>query len=193
MYILFLITSSEGMAMATQHISATDLISMTARGEALVIDVREPGEFESGHIASAVSVPLARLGLDEMSVPHGKTLVLVCASGRRSASGCEVVAKRLDGAVYSLDGGMNAWRAAGGTVVGRSRSVLSIDRQVQVIAGLLVLSGVVFGFTLHPGFFALSGFVGAGLTFAGLSGFCGMARVLALAPWNQSRISATSA
>ena len=53
------------------------------------------------------------------------------------------------------------------------------------MAGGLVLAGVILGFLLSPWFFALSGFVGAGLTFAGVTGFCGMARILAVAPWNR--------
>ncbi|MGL4440076.1 MAG: rhodanese-like domain-containing protein [Bosea sp. (in: a-proteobacteria)] len=174
-------------------ISATELMAMMARGDAHIIDVREPGEFESGHLAGARSVPVSLLSGTELAVPDAKTLVLVCASGRRSASGCDIVATRLGSDVRTLEGGINAWRAAGGEVVGHTRNVLSIDRQVQVVAGLLVLSGVVFGFSLHPAFFGVSGFVGAGLTFAGLSGFCGMARILALAPWNQARSSAQSA
>lgn len=87
---------------------------------------------------------------------------------------------------YSLAGGMNAWRGAGGAIVGVTRSVLPLDRQVMLAAGSLALSGFILGVFVHPGFHALSGFVGAGLAFAGLSGFCGMARLLALAPWNRA-------
>lgn len=175
--------------MPISNINAAGLMAMTARGEAHIIDVREPGEFESGHLAGAVSIPLGRLASAGLQPPEGKTLVLICASGRRSASGCEAVAGRVGTPVYTLDGGINAWRAAGGNLVGQTRNVLPVDRQVQVIAGLLVLTGVVFGFSVHPAFFGLSGFVGAGLTFAGLSGFCGMAKLLAFAPWNRTRLS----
>jgi hypothetical protein len=63
-------------------------------------------------------------------------------------------------------------------------------RQVQIVAGLLVLTGVVLGFVLNPAFFGISAFVGAGLTFAGISGWCGMAKLLALMPWNRRAAAA---
>lgn len=66
-----------------------------------------------------------------------------------------------------------------------NRKVLSLKRQVRIGAGLLILTGVILGTLVHPGFFALSGFVGAGLVFAGLTDWCGMGLLLANAPWNQ--------
>jgi hypothetical protein len=58
-------------------------------------------------------------------------------------------------------------------------------RQVQIEAGSLVLLGIVLGVWVAPAFLGLSAFVGAGLAFAGLSGWCGVARLLALMPWNR--------
>ena len=86
---------------------------------------------------------------------------------------------------YVLEGGIEAWKKAGlPTAVDRSQPI-EINRQVQIAAGSLVLAGVVLGALVSPGFYLLSGFVGAGLTFAGISGFCGMARLFALMPWNR--------
>ena len=83
-----------------------------------------------------------------------------------------------------LEGGVTAWEQAG-LPVKRGKTVLSLERQVRVAAGLLVLTGVVLGFLVHPAFFGLAAFVGAGLTFAGLTDWCGMAMLLAKMPWNQ--------
>jgi hypothetical protein len=77
-----------------------------------------------------------------------------------------------------------AWEAAGLPVT-RGKKVLSLERQVRVAAGLLVLTGVILGTWVHPGFHGLAGFVGAGLVFAGLTDWCGMAMLLAKMPWNQ--------
>jgi rhodanese-related sulfurtransferase len=91
----------------------------------------------------------------------------------------------VDGEAYVLEGGIDAWIAAGLPTEHDRKAPLEIMRQVQIVAGMLVLAGVALGATVSPGFLLLSGFVGAGLTFAGATGFCGMARLLALAPWNR--------
>jgi rhodanese-related sulfurtransferase len=96
-------------------------------------------------------------------------------------SGCAA----LGGEAMTLAGGMAAWRKAGGPVEGDGGRGIPLDRQVLIVAGVLVLLGVVLAQMVHPGWNALSGFVGAGLVFAGLSGFCGLALLLAKAPWNQ--------
>ena len=90
---------------------------------------------------------------------------------------------------YILEGGLDAWKKAGLPVTLDRSQPIDIIRQVQIVAGSLVLSGVVLGALVAPGFYALSGFVGAGLLFAGISGFCGMARLLAVMPWNRRALS----
>lgn len=148
------------------------------------IDVREPAEFAARHIKGAQSMPLSRLDPVALAPAPGEKLVIVCASGRRSAAACERIAA-LGVDAFSLAGGLAAWEAAGGPVEGGGRGVLPLERQVLLAAGLLVLSGTLLAAFLHPGFLFLTGFVGAGLTVAGLTGFCGMALLLARAPWNQ--------
>lgn len=84
-----------------------------------------------------------------------------------------------------LEGGIDAWAAAGLPIDEDRRQPIEIQRQVQIAAGLLVLAGVALGLLAHPAFLGISAFVGAGLTLAGVTGFCGMAKLLALAPWNR--------
>ena len=86
---------------------------------------------------------------------------------------------------YILEGGIDAWKKAGLPVALDRSQPIDIMRQVQIVAGSLVLIGAVLGFFVAPGFYALSAFVGAGLLFAGISGFCGMAKLLGLMPWNR--------
>jgi rhodanese-related sulfurtransferase len=88
--------------------------------------------------------------------------------------------------VVCVEGGTDAWEQAGLPVV-RGHKVISLDRQVRMAAGLLVLLGVGLSFLVHPAFSALSAFVGAGLLFAGITDTCGMAMLLAKMPWNQVR------
>lgn len=152
-------------------------------GRVRLIDVRTPAEFEELSIEGAVLMPMDRLKVEEVRALPGMR-VLVCRSGRRAE---QVRQKLVDAGVDEvevLEGGVEAWEAAGYQVK-RGKSVMSLERQVRVVAGSLVLLGVLLGMTVHPGFYGLSAFVGGGLVFAGLTDWCGMAMLLARAPWNQ--------
>jgi rhodanese-related sulfurtransferase len=155
------------------------------RNEALdIVDVREPAEFGALHIIGARNLPLGQLRSVALAPQPGRKLLMVCATGRRSSMACEHVGQQ-GHEVYSLAGGLSAWRQAGGAVERGARQVIPLERQVLAIAGFLVLTGVLLSLFVHPWFLGISAFVGAGLMFAGLTGFCGMALLLARAPWNQ--------
>jgi rhodanese-related sulfurtransferase len=171
-------------------VTAAEAMRALQSGElAQVIDVRSPDEYATGHIPGAVNVPLDELEarLDDL-VRSGSVLV-VCQSGQRAEMACELLRSRHDGLVR-LEGGTDAWLQAGGPVVASRKVRWSLERQVRLGAGLLVLTGVTLGFLVHPGWFGLAGFIGAGLTFSGLTGFCGMAKILALMPWNRAASAA---
>ncbi len=110
---------------------------------------------------------------------------LLCASGIRATKAAEQLKRAGLDDVVVVEGGTNAWAAAGLPVV-RGRKTISIERQVRIGAGTLVLIGTGLGWFVHPAFFILSAFVGAGLVFAGVTDICGMAIVLAKAPWNRT-------
>jgi rhodanese-related sulfurtransferase len=176
-----------------QTITAAMLKTRIANGDVSVIDVREPAEFAGEHLPGSRLVPLGQIATADLGLDTAKALVLVCASGRRSRAGCEALAARAGAAleVLSLDGGIAAWKAAGGPIEGSGKAIMPLDRQVLLAAGTLAALGFVLGVLVHPAFHALSGFVGAGLMVAGLTGFCGMALLLARAPWNQTSSSPT--
>lgn len=164
-------------------ISARDLAEQLQAQRLAVIDVREPMEYASGHISGSRNVPLARL--HQADLPGGP-LVLVCQSGKRSSQGVQTLLQRgHPHPVSDLAGGLPSWEQAGLPLRKLKNAPLPLMRQVQITAGSLVLLGVILSQTVAPGWIWLSGFVGAGLTFAGLSGFCGMARLLAVMPWNK--------
>ncbi|MCA9103306.1 MAG: rhodanese-like domain-containing protein, partial [Planctomycetales bacterium] len=153
--------------------------------EVCLIDVRTPAEFESVHAQAARNVPLDKLTADDLpQADAGDAAYLICRSGSRAQSACE----RLQAAgchnVVTVEGGTQAWEAAGLPVV-RGRQTMSLERQVRIVAGLLVLLGAVLALTVNVWFALLSAFVGAGLTFAGITDTCGMAMLLAHMPWNQ--------
>lgn len=164
-----------------------DLAARLKAGKAVLIDIREPDEFARAHVAGARSRPLSAFEADHLKIEPARDVVFTCRTGMRTGANCERLAAAVEGEAYVLEGGLDAWRAAGLPVKTDASAPLEMMRQVQIAAGSLVLLGVALGALVHPGFFALSAFVGAGLTFAGVTGFCGMAKVLALAPWNRPR------
>jgi rhodanese-related sulfurtransferase len=154
-------------------------------GRAVLVDIREPDEFARSHVKGAQSHPLSIWEKAHLSIDPDADVIFTCRSGMRTAGACDRLAARVNGDAFVLDGGLDAWAKAGLPVETNADAPMEIMRQVQIAAGSLVLIGVLLGFLVAPAWFALSGFVGAGLTFAGISGFCGMARLLMLAPWNR--------
>ena len=173
--------------MADQLISLApaDVERRLRQGHALLIDIREPDEFARRHIKGAVSLPMSHLGTAPLPALDGAALIYTCKTGMRTGNNAARLAAAVAGPAYVLAGGVDGWAEAGLPVVANTKAPLEMMRQVQIAAGLLVLTGVLLGWFVTPGFFLLAGFVGAGLTFAGVSGFCGMAKVLALMPWNR--------
>ncbi|WP_191964891.1 rhodanese-like domain-containing protein [Synechococcus sp. RSCCF101] len=178
-------TSSAAAGPGERSISPAELAERHAAGEVTIVDVREPVEFIAGHIAGSHNRPLGRL-TDE-ALPGGP-IVLVCQSGRRSHQGLMALLGRSGNepaTLMQLEGGLEAWIRAGQPLRRRKGAPLPLMRQVQIAAGSLVLAGVLLSQLVAPGWVWLSGFVGAGLIAAGISGFCGMARLLAAMPWNR--------
>lgn len=155
----------------------------------LFLDVRTPVEFEEVHIPGSALHPLDRLNPEEIKklTRDKSACVIVCRSGNRAKQAAEKL-QNAGLSVQVLQGGVSAWQAAG-LPVNQGRKAMSLERQVRIAAGLLVLSGVILGFLINPVFFFLSGFVGCGLIFAGVTDWCGMGLLLARAPWNQVRSS----
>ncbi len=166
-------------------IEPTDLAARLASGRATLVDIREPDEFARAHVKGAFSRPLSDFEAAHLTIEPGRDVVFTCRTGMRTGANCDRLAARIDGQAYVLSGGLDAWRAAGLPVAEDRKAPLEMTRQVQIIAGGLALTGAVLGFLVHPLWHLLSGVIGAGLLTAGVTGFCGMANVLALAPWNR--------
>jgi rhodanese-related sulfurtransferase len=149
---------------------------------AKLIDIREPDEYAREHIPAATNVPVA--ALDRLDTGDC-AVIFHCRSGARTQANAARLTAAAGGPCYVVEGGIDAWRRAGLDVLTDRRQPLELMRQVQLAAGGLVLLGIALGFLAGPGFFALSAFVGAGLMFAGATGWCGMARLLRSMPWNR--------
>ncbi|MFP1624453.1 rhodanese-like domain-containing protein [Streptomyces sp. 5K101] len=158
--------------------------------ELTVIDVRTPGEYASGHLPGAHNIPLDRL---DRALPALKTaaergdLLLVCASGTRSAQACDTLAGH--GITAStLAGGTNSWAELGHDLhrPAGARTAWAMERQVRLAAGSLVLAGLALG-RVRPAARLLSAGIAGGLVFSALTDTCGMAHVLAKLPHNRPK------
>jgi rhodanese-related sulfurtransferase len=177
--------------MSVRTIPAKDLYEQILGGKPVeLIDVRTPVEYREVHAEGARLVPLDRLDpkavMAERNGTTGEPLYVICRSGSRAKQACEKFLAAGHDNVVSVEGGTLAWEQAG-LPVKRGKKAISLERQVRIAAGLLVLLGAILGFFVHPYFIALSAFVGAGLVFAGVTDTCGMGMLLARMPWNQIR------
>lgn len=168
--------------MTMKTISAEEAKRLMAEG-ARVVDVREPDEHARERIEGAKNAPLSRL--EQTSLDLDGVVLFHCKSGMRTRNAADRLAQ-MSGAceAYIVEGGLDALRKAGAPVQRDASQPLELQRQVQIAAGALGLGGTILGLGLSPWFFAVPAFVGAGLIFAGVTGFCGMARLLLRAPWN---------
>ncbi|MFH7827983.1 rhodanese family protein [Kluyvera chengduensis] len=172
--------------MTVEEITPRAALALIEQG-AMLVDIRDPDEYAREHIPAARLLPLSKIEQGITLSTNGDAVIIFhCQSGNRTRNNLNrLIAAAAPAQVKLLAGGIEAWRQAGlATAVDKSQP-LPLMRQVQIAAGVLILLGVVLGYSLSSAFFLLSGFVGAGLTFAGVTGFCGMARLLAVMPWNR--------
>jgi rhodanese-related sulfurtransferase len=155
--------------------------------DAVLIDVREYPEFAAGAIANSRLVPLSTLKRAAENWDRGDQFIFVCQVGERSRRAAEQMRAAGFANVANLAGGIDAWRASGLPLDRLATNVWSLERQVRAIAGSLVVITAVLGLVVSRWFFAGTIFVGAGLTFAGISNICMMATLLGKMPWNKPR------
>lgn len=155
--------------------------------EAILIDVREPSEYNAIHIPGAHLIPVGTIELNKLPPEiSNKKIIVHCKLGMRGETGCKKLLNdnpNLD--VYNIEGGIEKWKQCGLPVDINQNAPIDVMRQVQITAGILVLLGVIFSFVFSQYFVLLSGFVGLGLLFSGITGYYGMARLLMNMPCNK--------
>jgi rhodanese-related sulfurtransferase len=178
--------------MKTRTISPHEFIRLHQQDPTLeLFDVRTPVEYRAMHAGIARPLPLDQLDPRQLLAQRNgkdseKPLYFICKTGSRAAKACEKLAADGFENTFSVEGGTDAWERAGLPVV-RGKQSISLERQVRIAAGSLVLIGLILGVLVHPYLLALSAFVGAGLVVAGITDWCGMGLLLARMPWNQVR------
>lgn len=171
-----------------KHVTPEELLQHHQEGGVELIDVRTPVEFREIHVDFARNVPLERLDPHQLMAERHRNpdepVYLICKSGSRGQMACDR---------FHAAGFTHVFNVAGGTAacveadlpVTRGRKAVSLERQVRIAAGCLIVLGVVLGYTVHPWLHALAGLVGAGLVFAGVTDTCAMGMLMARMPWNQ--------
>ena len=175
--------------MSIAVIKPQELAELCKEGKKIdLIDVRTPVEYTEVHVEIARNVPLDQLDpaalMQARNNPAHEPLYVICRSGSRGQQACEQFLKAGFSNAVNIEGGTMACVEAGLPVV-RGKKAVSLERQVRVAAGSLVLLGAILGWFVHPAFIGLSAFAGAGLLFAGITDTCGMGLILARMPWNQ--------
>jgi rhodanese-related sulfurtransferase len=175
--------------MSITTISPSQLAELCRSGECIeLIDVRTPVEFREVHLDVAKNVPLDQLDPAQLmkarSGSASDPLYVICRSGSRGQQACDNFVKAGFTNIINVEGGTLACVDAGLPVV-RGKKAISLERQVRIAAGLLVVLGVTLGIYSHDGFLGIAGFVGIGLVFAGITDTCGMGLILAQMPWNK--------
>jgi rhodanese-related sulfurtransferase len=176
--------------MSYQRISPNELIQRNP-AQCCILDVRTAAEVQAESLPGCLHIPLHELtpeALRQALQARGEQpdqIYLLCQAGRRA----EMAANQLQGQVPAqlvvIEGGMNALKAAQIPLQQRGKKIMSLERQVRIAAGALVLMGVLLGALVNPLFYGLSGFVGAGLVFAGITDTCMMGMLIARMPWNK--------
>jgi rhodanese-related sulfurtransferase len=168
-------------------ISIQELLEICHAGQKCeIVDVRSETEFAAGHIPGAKCIPLQQFPFRHADLGDGD-IVLVCEAGTRASMAHKNLTQQRSGKVFVLDGGMRAWRKAGLPVVAPLGTNWSLERQVRLGAGVLILIGILLTVVVNEAWIIVPTFIGAGLTFAGTTNICMMGNLLARMPWNQLR------
>lgn len=165
--------------------SALKQQATTLLKEAVMIDVRSAVEYGRGHIPGSINIPLESLKY-VAALWHDKTIVFYCRSGNRTCLAKQTLDAIDCQARYVLKGGFNQWQRCGFEVERNPKAPLPIMQQVQIVVSIIILLGLALAVFVSPYFLLLDAFIGVGLLFAGLTGFCGMAKVLMLLPYNRA-------
>lgn len=159
---------------------------------AQIVDVRSPTEYASGHVPGAINIPLEQVETRTADLGTDRSVILVCQAGTRARMAAELLCTRgLD--LVVLEGGTEAWQRGGNATVRCTATRWALERQVRLVAGLLVAAGVVLGVAVSRWWLVVPAIVGCGLTFAGITNLCPMGEALARLPWNRKRRSSAGA
>ena len=168
-------------------LSPLEAQSSLTKPDTCLLDVRTAVEFREKHIPGSRHIPVDELAARSGELDPAQHHVLVCHSGKRAERAREILAKSAFHDLSLLEGGVVAWEEGHLPLERSRRRILPLMRQVQLVIGVLALTGSVLAIAINPWFALIPAFLGAGLTMAGTTGWCGLAHLLAAMPWNRDR------
>lgn len=177
-------------SMSHKRIHPLDLMHQKS-DDMCILDVRTAAEVKAAALSDCLHIPLHELSADRLqaeiarSGKDGTRIYLLCQAGRRAEMAADALNGKVQAELVIIEGGMNAVKQSRIPLANSGRKIIPLERQIRIAAGLLIMTGVALGTTVNPGFYFLSGLVGAGLTFAGITNICVMGMLLAKAPWNK--------
>ncbi|MEX1199525.1 MAG: rhodanese-like domain-containing protein [Methylophaga sp.] len=173
------------------NINASELFKQHAPEDLCLVDVRTAAEVRGEALPGIITMPLDELDADKLQAVIDRRsqgeqpIYLICQSGKRARLAADKLAGKLRQPLIIVDGGMNAIKQTGISYLQSHKPIISLERQVRIAAGALIILGIILGFIVHVSFFGLSAFVGAGLMFSGITDSCALGMMIAKAPWNQ--------
>ena len=176
--------------MSHKRIHPVDLMSQKT-DDMCILDVRTAAEVKAAGLPDCLHIPLHELTPERLqaeilkSGKNGSHVYLLCQAGRRAEMAADQLKGNIDAELYIIEGGMDAVKQSNIQMKEAGPTAISLERQVRIVAGLLILIGAALGTWVNPGFYGLSAFVGAGLTFAGITDTCAMGMLIAKMPWNR--------
>ncbi|ACE82752.1 rhodanese-like domain-containing protein [Cellvibrio japonicus] len=176
--------------MSHKRIHPIDLMA-NKTADICILDVRTTAEVNAASLADCLHIPLHELTPErlrhdiEKSGKNGSRVYLLCQGGKRAEMAADQLKGQINAELVIIEGGINAVKQSNIPLRVTSKKTISLERQVRIAAGVLILIGMILGTWFNPGFYVLSAFVGAGLVFAGISDICAMGMLIAKAPWNR--------
>lgn len=176
---------------AKTSIQPLELQRLLAAGDpAQLLDVRTPGEFAAAHVPGAKLIPLDDLKPDAVQRQRSSEQIpvyVLCQSGGRARKAIEKLERAGVHGCVLVEGGTQGWIDAGLPTERAQGSTLPLIRQVQITVGLVSAVGASLALAVDPLFAIIPLVVGCGLLFAGLTGICGLALLVAKMPWNRAQ------
>lgn len=153
---------------------------------ALIIDVREPEEFNAEHVPNSINIPLSQLAKEIPKICENLSsnkIIFLCQSGNRAKKALSIWNKNSNISACTFEGGLFQWKIESGLIV---KNKLPIMQQVQLVIGIIIFTFSILTYVFSIYFLIPILLIGIGLSISGLTGFCGLAHLLRRMPWNST-------
>ncbi|EMR13009.1 sulfurtransferase [Methylophaga lonarensis MPL] len=176
--------------MSVEKISAEQFLQLQPAEDLCLLDVRTAAEVRNDALPGIIEVPVDQLDAEKFKTilqqrDHSGPVYLICQSGRRAEIAASKLAKAIENPLLIVEGGMAAIRQKKKPTTTTTGTMISLERQVRIAVGILIILTVLAGFIFSPVWFGVTGLMGLGLLYAGITDNCMLGMIMAKAPWNR--------